>query len=342
VPATSTDSLFELVVDKSRLAPGFTALMASRGYAPSRAMMDRVYAEMGDRDGNFREQFQTTGFDARTWELYLYAALTSAGYGVDPAHAVPDFVLEGHGHRWSIEATTANPASGATTPAPTDPGARQRYVEHELPIRLGSPLYSKLTKRYWEKRHVAGAPFAIALESFATGDALEFSETTVSEYLFGIRTIWERAPDGRLVIHNVPIAEHRIDDKVIPSGFFSLPDAAHLSAVLFSNQGTVAKFGRMAYQEGLESKGLRMVRKGLRARLDPQASEPAEFEYEVGTRWEPWSEGLIVIHNPRALDPLPEDALPQATHYRRDGDDIITTSPPFHAFMSKTLTLVLH
>ncbi len=305
-------------------------------------MMERVFARMGDRDGNFREQFQTTGFDARTWELFLFAALTDAGNTVDAAHTTPDFVLIGNGHRWSLEATTANPGPGADVAARDNPGARQRYIEQELPIRLGSPLYSKIRKRYWEMPQVARAPFVLALQSFATDDALSFSETAVTEYLFGLRSIWERGPDGELLIHNVTIAEHRLDDKVIPSGFFTAPDAEHVSAVLFSNQGTVAKFGRMAYQEGLESGGLKMVRQGLRMVHDPDAAAPAPFRYEVGSRWEQWGEGIVAIHNPNSLHPLPATVLPDATHYRREGNDVVTTSrSSFHAFRSETTTLVL-
>lgn len=92
-------------------------------------MMQRVYEQLGDRDGNFREQFQTTGFDARTWELYLFAALTNAGYELDRTHAVPDFVLHGHGRSWAVEATTANPGPGSALQAPDDPRERQRYID---------------------------------------------------------------------------------------------------------------------------------------------------------------------------------------------------------------------
>jgi hypothetical protein len=42
-------------------------------------------------DGNFVEQFQTRGFDARIWELYLFAAFREMNYGIERVHAVPDF-----------------------------------------------------------------------------------------------------------------------------------------------------------------------------------------------------------------------------------------------------------
>lgn len=36
-----------------------------------------------DVDGNFVEQFQSSAFDARLWELYLYAMFVELGYGFD-------------------------------------------------------------------------------------------------------------------------------------------------------------------------------------------------------------------------------------------------------------------
>lgn len=332
--------LFDLVVPEARLSTSFKTVLRSPGHAPSRAMMERVFCQVGDRDGNFREQFQTVGFDARTWELYLYAALSNAGYTVDLAHEIPDFLLTGHERRWAVEATTANPGPASPQRAPEDPRDRQRYLDHELPIQLGGPLFSKLGRRYWELPQTRGLPFVLALQSFATEDALMFSETAIADYLFGSRSIAEFGSDGHLVVHNVEIPEHRRGEKVIPSGFFRQPDTEHVSGVLFSNQGTVAKFGRMAYQEGIARTNLRMIRSGLRATLDPDAIEPSWFSYEVGSRWEPWEEGLVLIHNPHALLPLPDEVLPRATHYRKQGLDVVTTSPPFHAFGSLTVTVV--
>ena len=48
-----------------------------------------------DVDRNFIQQFQSDGFDARIWELYLYALLNELGYGLDRAHAAPDFHCQG-------------------------------------------------------------------------------------------------------------------------------------------------------------------------------------------------------------------------------------------------------
>jgi hypothetical protein len=89
------EDLFEPVVLLDRMHPGFRMVLQASGYEPSRVMMQQVFQRMGDRGGNFRQQLQTEGFDARVWELYLYAAFSEAGYTIDTEQAVPDFSLEG-------------------------------------------------------------------------------------------------------------------------------------------------------------------------------------------------------------------------------------------------------
>ena len=80
-------------------------------YRQASAMM-RFYK---DDDGNFVEQFQTTVFDARLWELYLFATFSALGYARFPDLAVPDFIFEGPLGSLGIEATTANPPDKAPT-----------------------------------------------------------------------------------------------------------------------------------------------------------------------------------------------------------------------------------
>ena len=73
-----------------------------------------------DVDGNFIEQFQTTGFDARLWELYLYATAVEMGYALTPDVVAPDLLLEGPRGRLAIEATTANPPEEGRAPTPSN------------------------------------------------------------------------------------------------------------------------------------------------------------------------------------------------------------------------------
>lgn len=93
--------LFTPVVPDESLDGRFITVAAHGSSAPARAMARMVFADFDDSDGNFIEQFQTTGFDARTWELFLFAYLVSSGFAVDRAHVVPDFMCEKAGANWT-------------------------------------------------------------------------------------------------------------------------------------------------------------------------------------------------------------------------------------------------
>jgi hypothetical protein len=350
---TPNADLFTPVVGSARLDSRFVKIAEHGSQAPARAMLRRVYCSFPESDGNFVEQFQTTGFDARTLELFLFAFLSEAGFATDRATGRPDFMCEKNGERVAVEATTANPSGGQpqpTTIKALKATAREseqetlRRIQHELPIRFGSALYSKLNERYWELPHVAGRPLILAIESFASADAFLFSDTALGSYLYGLWAVPWRTAAGELVVTSVPIPEHRDKAKVIPSAFFDLPGSENVSAVLFSNTGTVPKFGRMAVQEGIDSEHVRMFRIGMCYDHDPNASEPLSFAYEVARRpdeWgfpETWGEGVSMYHNARATYPLDESLFPTIAHHRREDGRVTATIPPFHPFASMTHT----
>jgi hypothetical protein len=330
--------LFDPAVPETRMDERFKVVAEAPGYAPARATMRAAFARMGERDANFVEQLQTTGFDARVSELYLFAAFEAAGFDVGREGDAPDFLLSGHGHEWAVEATTANPSGGEPPPPlPDDPDALRAYIDGELVVRLGSALYSKLGKRYWELPHVAGKPLVLAIQNFSSEEAQQFADTALVDYLYGRRTFGEVNADGRLEVRNAEISKH-VGSKTIHSNFFSIPDARHVSAVLWTNSGTTAKFARMGFQQGLDSSGIHMIRQGQRFVMDPDATEPAPFRYEVGSRIEPWEEGLVMAHNPNADLPLPLDAFPGIVHHELIPSGLVeATLPRFHAFRSRTI-----
>jgi hypothetical protein len=335
--------VFGAVVDRAQLHPSFVSVDEQRGHAAAREMIRRTAADFVDTDGNFAEQFQTTGFDQRIWELYLFAYFRSAGYAIDSSHAAPDFVLSRDRLELTVEATTANPSGGQpANAAPTDEEELREFIKHELPIRLGSPLFSKLTRAYWDLPPARNRPFCLAIESFATSDSLHFSENEIGSYLFGLETTWHHDRGGRLHVVNRPFGEHVVGSKRIPSGFFAEPGADHVSAVLFSNAGTVGKFGRMGFQDGIGRDQIRvMIRGGTAYDHDPDSVNPRQFTYEVGSRRERWGEGLVVFHNPGALHPLDDGAFPDATHYRVDDTIIhVSSAPALHASQSITIPIV--
>src|SRR3954452_5602710 len=145
-------SVFDPIVDENRLGTGFRQIAYERQFAPARAVIDAVYERMGDPDGNFIEQFQTTGTDSRLWELYLFAAFEEQGWSIDRSQPAPDFLLSDARLEWGVEATTAS----GHRPAPelTTESELLDFLANELPIRLGSPLFSKLSRRYDKASHM--------------------------------------------------------------------------------------------------------------------------------------------------------------------------------------------
>ena len=82
---------FTPVVATEKLNPDFATISSLEGYSPAIELMKPMMRWYEDADGNFVEQFQTTGFDTRLWELYLFAALVESGYIFDKTFAMPDF-----------------------------------------------------------------------------------------------------------------------------------------------------------------------------------------------------------------------------------------------------------
>lgn len=222
-------------------------------------MLRELFTTFKYPDGNFVEQFQTRGFDARTFEIFLFALFREAEFTINRSHKRPDFILEKDGHVVCVEAVTANPPSSSViTPyrhvrAEHTEEETTAYFRDEVPIRFGSPLFSKLGMKYWDLPHVAGRPLVLAIQSFHGDGSLTISSTPLAQYLYGLTHHWYHDASGKLIVSTEPIDEHKAGAKRIPSGFFAQPNAENISAVLFSNTGTVAKFNRMGHEGDIEA-----------------------------------------------------------------------------------------
>src|SRR5690606_27266872 len=134
-----------------RLNPTFRILTEEARYSPARDLIAAMMRFHEDADGNFVQQFQTTAFDPRIWELYLFAAFTELGYAGQADVAVPDFVLAGPRGELAVEATTVNPPQRGAVPQPkTEPEIRA-FVDNYVQIKLARVLTRKLNHQppYW-------------------------------------------------------------------------------------------------------------------------------------------------------------------------------------------------
>jgi hypothetical protein len=186
-----------------------------------------------------------------------------------------------------------------------------------LPIKFAGPLTNKLSRKYWEQPHIAGQPIVLAIADFHYPMSMTWSQTALVMYLYGRQFKWKHDDHSKLVVTSEPIAEHVWGAKSVPSGFYSLPDAEHISAVISSREATISKFNRMGLKAGFGSPRVRMVRAGTRYVHDPNRAEPEEFAVEVHdpNYRESWIDGLEVYHNPNASIPIDANMLPGATHH---------------------------
>jgi hypothetical protein len=342
VPKKLAD-LFDPIIGPEKRHPLFEGIRSLANGEPARMMANEVFGTFDDPDGNFVEQFQSSGLDARLFELYMYAYLSRSGFEVDRTHQRPDFMVESNGIRAAIEVTTSNRERSfefnqiRKDVEALTPEARREIVENELPIRLGGPLFDKLKKRYWELPHCSGLPLVIAIEPFHSTTSLLFTSSALANYLYGMRQHSHHDEEGNLVIGSTPVEKHVLDVKSIPSGFFDLKDTENISAVVFTNSGTWGKFTRMGYQAGHHRGNLLICRKGLCNDPDPKANVPAEFFYWLHDPFheETWGEGLEVFHNPKALVPLPRGYFPSAADTVLDGVHLHSLVPSFHPFVSQ-------
>jgi hypothetical protein len=341
--------LFTPVVPADRLNLAFNGL-AHRGFEPARRMLEGIAATFNDKDGNFVKDFQTTGFDARLWELYLYAYLRSDGFLLDEERSVPDYIATKADRTVFIEAVTVNPTEAKTAnDAELEAGELSGWdlfshrMQNVYPIKFGSPLFSKLKKRYWEQEHVRGQPFILAIEDFQEPGSMVWTGSALELYLYGYNYGWYHETSGELVVVPEAIGKHQHGAKQIPSGFFEQPDAEHVSAILFSNSATVSKFNRMGFLAGFRPEGLGMIRFGSSFNHDPNATEPLQFMYVVGDSSAPvetWAEGLSMFHNPKALVPVPQALFPSIAHHWLDERNRMRSVVPiFHPYGSVTQIL---
>lgn len=313
----------------------FKLLTSSRSHIPALMTVGETYLAIPDPDENFVSDFQTENFESRLWELYLLAAFREQEIRVSHPFPSPDFLLERGGHECWVEAVTANPSGirptslGPPVHAPTDMEERMSGAPAE---RFAKTLRSKLQKEYESAPHVRGKPFALALADFHAPSSMTWSREALPTYLYGELAKVVDGPNGPQAI--AERIDHLRNAPHIPAGLFRDPSMSHLSAVVFSNAATIAKFNRMGFLAGWRPPGLKMTRQGILYDRTPGALKPIDFKLDVlsdeyAAMWpdgEHWCQELEVYHNPLATHPIEFDLIPGATHwFERDGEIVCST-----------------
>lgn len=331
---------------QKKIGEHFIKVRDLAGYSSAKEIIEEMMHHYRDIDGNFIEQFQTTGFDSRLWELYTFAYLIEERMILDRSHHAPDFLATNGAQEIAIEAVIVQPTDTDKKEVykfdELTPQDILRLQRHYMPIKFGSPLFTKLKKRYWEMAHVAGKPLVFAIADFHQDQSMLWSSTALANYLYGSYHEFHHDEDGQLIISPIRIEFHEHNGKKIPSGFFFTPEAENVSAILFSASGTISKFIRMGKVAGFGDDTVKIIYQGAKHRFDPNASMPDPFFFEVNEEYdETWGHGVNVFHNPKALIPLHPSVFPSATHHRLIGDGQISSElAEFHPYTSTTVMLV--
>jgi hypothetical protein len=305
------------------LGDTFKLLVTTMTHMPALIAIGETYLAMPCPDNNFVSDFRTGNFDSRLWELYLLAAFREMGITVTQDQPSPDFLIERDGHECYVEAVTANPierVAGYPPPVHAPANKAERLLGAPA-IRFAKTLRSKLQREYEQTPHVKGKPFALAIADYHASGSMTWSSEALPSYLYGVHPQVVDGLQGKRVIGQT-VSVLRGKDQ-IPAGLFRDPAMAHLSAVIFSNAGTISKFNRMGFLAGWRPPNLRMVRSGHLFDRTPGALESIVFEHDIlsdeyTAMWpggEAWCQELEVYHNPLAAHPIPFDLLPGATHW---------------------------
>lgn len=344
-------NIFKIIVKKEKLHPYFIILKDTPSYSAAKEMINEIMPHYRDIDGNFIEQFQSTGFDQRIWELYLFCYLKEEGLYLDRSHYAPDFIVKTGLSEIAIEAVTVA-RTGMPSPdiISNKPPLDMEKEINDMSLKFGSTLYSKLQhtekatqNHYWELPHVENKPFIIAIHDFHDDLSMIWSHPILMSYLYGIRQKWEKI-NGELHIYP-EIIDHYIKPngvKISPA-FFDLENSQYISAILSTSQGTLPKFNRMGKQAGFGTNDIALLKYANHYNRDPNSTVPifsSNLVNENGT--ETWGEGVSIYHNPKALYSLDPSVFPNAAHHFL-GDDLLFESfiPENYTFNSFTLCVFL-
>lgn len=324
------------------LHPYFETVLNDPGHMPARAALREIGPWLAPSDPHFVREFQTTAFDQRIWELYLWAAFRELGFDVQQPEA-PDFSCSAPGIAFTVEATAVSPSQSgplANHPNPKTQAEREEFLRNYMPMKFGSSLTSKLTKKnaagksYWDRPETKDKPFIIAIADFhkpaEKGElaSITYSQSALWPYLYGQRVVFEPSEAGGYW-RAAKGADHVYGGKTVPTGFFDQPGAENVSAVLSSNAGTLPKFNRMGLRAGFIPENYSYYRQGVRYDPTPGAYVGVPFFEDVlSTSYEEyWSDELQLFHNPTAKNPISPEVFSGITQYFFKGGDLHEITP---------------
>ncbi|MFT7773358.1 glycosaminoglycan attachment site [Roseateles sp.] len=320
-------NLFTPVIPEARWHPLFKMILEG-DYAPERDVFARWAQGFEDRDGKFVKEFQLS-FESCLWELYLHASLKELSLPVDFSHHAPDFVIGGP-RPFNLEATVAAPAAGGK-PAygwtKDDIPEDLNQFNVEAALRICNSFSYKL-KRYKEHYatlpHVAGKPFVVGIGAFDRPLAHFAGLRPVVAAFYGLYHDEEAtARDASEVVSYNVTSAPKNENVNIDVGLFCDDTYREVSAVVYSALATWGKVRAVADNPNAAT---------LYTTIHPQAGTiyPKVLQRLKRDYSEHLLDGLVVLHNPFADHPLPDEVFdhPRVAQFRPDATgELIERAP---------------
>ncbi len=342
--------LFKELPNEKTIHPHFNLLKESDFFSSAKEVIQEVSYHYKDIDGNFIDQFQSlNGFDSRIFELYLFCFFREQLFSFKRDFEAPDFIVNKMNKELAIEAVTISRRTEnlehVTNYTPKSPTEINSELKNNIPLMFGSALYDKAKKKYWEKEHVKNKPFIIAIADFHDTMSMTWTFNSLVEYLYGYKyDKHEYTDDGKLIIHPVKIDFYEKENGTqIPAGFLLDENNKNISAILFSSTATLSKFNRIGKQAGMGSGNNILMREMIIYNHDPNAVEALFKSYKVDENSnETWSEGVIIYHNPYAINPLDPDLFNNTVaqcFFDIKSKLVRSLMPPIFPYTSHTINL---
>ncbi len=349
-----SNNLLQKISPDLKTNSNFEFLTSNIGFTPARRTIDAIPQDFINKDGNFIKQFQTTEFNQRLWELFLYKVFSENNFTlINSAHKYPDFELEKNNQKIFVEAVSTNPTDNDKISHILLKGIKSNLIEsiksfigeillNQYSLKISNALYNKLQKKYWEKEWVNGFPLVIALNAFHNPFTSMIPDSKVIEYLYKKKLKVHVDSKGNQKSEYSETGDIEFINRKKPSGFFSLENSDYISAVIFSNERPIWKFNRMGYEDRDEQVAL-MQRYGYRYDSNSDALKPKEYSYlaKQENHQEYWREGVSVFHNPNARYPLSKDLFSGFRQIWIDENGKYTGEiPDFFPFTSQTIMVI--
>lgn len=306
----------------------FTILTNDKNFEAAKNIIEIAAYTYFDSDGNFIKDFQTTEFNSRLWELFLHIYFSKRGFKRDLGKTVPDFNLNFYEQTLAVEAVTVNENEAFDERNPKDLLEIHQFTQDYMPIKYHRTLIRKLQKKYHLLPHLVGIPLLFAVHDYhiegsgGVMGSMVWTRQALMEYLYGHRQIC-KVVDNEMNCEEVDkpfekINGHHWKGASAPSGFFDLPDAEHISGVLFASNATLPTFNRMGKLAGLGSAGVKIIRNYLQFNPLTQNIEFKSSNVDDPAYEEDWGDSVAIFHNHRAKVPLDKDLFTDASHFYFD------------------------